>query len=78
MSQEKVDRYKEQKANRKEIMKKEKKQEALRRTVAAVIGVICIGWIGYSVWGVANRPDTTGSQVNLDSYVEYLNGLSEE
>ena len=78
MSQEKVDRYKEQKANRKEIMQKEKCQETVRKTIAAVVCVICIGWIGYSVWGIANRPDTTGSEVNLDAYTDYLNDLAEE
>lgn len=37
MSQEKVDRYKEQKANRKEIMKKEKRMRVLRNTVAGLV-----------------------------------------
>ena len=78
MSQEKVNRYKEQKANRKEIIKKEKRQDNLRKAVAAVICVVCIGWIGYSVYGVANRPDTSSAEVNLDAYSEYLNGLAAE
>lgn len=48
MSQEKVERYKEQKANRKEIMKKEKRARVIRNSVAAVMLVAVVGWIGYS------------------------------
>lgn len=48
MSQEKVAKYKELKANRKELMKKEKKQKAIRNTVTAIICVAAIGWVGYS------------------------------
>lgn len=78
MSQAKVDQYKEQKAKRKEIIAKEKAQSQMRKVIAIVIAVICIGWVGYSVYGVATRPDTTGATVNLDSYNEYLNDMAEE
>lgn len=78
MSQEKVDRYKEQKSKRKEIIQKEKRQAGVRKGVAVVICAACLCWVGYSVWGVVNRPDTTASEVNLDAYSEYLNGLAEE
>lgn len=76
MSQEKVDRYKEQKANRKELIKKENRKKNLRKIAAAVLGAVCLGWVGYSVWGVTNRPDVNGTTVNLDAYTEYLSGLS--
>ena len=78
MSQAKVDRYKEQKSKRKETIQKEKQQAGIRKGVVAVICAACLCWIGYSVWGVVNRPDTTASEVNLDAYSEYLNGLAEE
>jgi len=78
MSQEKVNRYKEQKANRKEIMQKEKKEAGMRKAIAAVVAVICIGWVGYSVYGLATRPDTSASEVNLDAYWEYQDGLYAE
>ena len=48
MSQEKVAKYKEQKANRKEIMKKEKRARIFRNSVAGVVLVAVIGWLGYS------------------------------
>ena len=48
MSQAKVDRYKQEKANRKENVMKEKKMNALRKGVALVVAVVLIGWAGYS------------------------------
>ena len=58
MSQEKVTRYKEEKANRKQTMKKQKRANIIRNTIAGVVLVAVVGWVGYS--GVAfyleNRP----------------------
>lgn len=58
MSQEKVDRYKEEKANRKKIMKKAKIMNMVRKCVVGVVGLVLIGWIGYSAYNTydANRP----------------------
>ena len=78
MSQEKVNRYKEQKANRKEIMQKEKQQKQMRKLIGVVVAVICVGWIGYSVYGVATRPDDTPYEVNLNAYDEYQEQLTAE
>ena len=49
MSQKKVDYYKEQKANRSEIMKKEKRILMIEKIVAAVVGVFVVCWIIFSV-----------------------------
>ena len=58
MSQEKVAKYKEEKANRKEIMKKEKRARILRNSIAGVVCVAVIGWVGYSAvaFYLENRP----------------------
>ena len=48
MSQEKVDRYKKEKANRRKNMKKEKIQYIIRRCIVGVLAVALVGWIGYS------------------------------
>lgn len=48
MSQAKVEKYKEQKANRKQTMKKEKIQKIVRNSIAAVVVVAALGWVGYS------------------------------
>ena len=50
MSQEKVDRYKKEKANRKKNMKKEKFQNILRKCAVALVGIVLIGWIGFSAY----------------------------
>ena len=46
MSQEKVDKYKQEKANRKQIMQKEKRMKVVRRCLYSVIGIALIGWLG--------------------------------
>ena len=58
MSQEKVDRYKKEKANRKKNLKKEKFQNILRKCVVGVVGRVLIGWIWYSAYGTyeSNKP----------------------
>ena len=58
MSQEKVDRYKKEKANRKQIMRKEKMANLLRKCVVGIVGLILVGWIGYSAYNTyqTNRP----------------------
>lgn len=48
MSQEKVAKYKEEKANRKEIMKKAKRARLIRNSIAGVVCVAVVGWVGYS------------------------------
>ena len=48
MSQAKVDRYKQEKANRKETIKKEKTANAIRKSVVVIAAVAVIGWVGYS------------------------------
>ena len=50
MSQAKVDRYKQEKANRKEIMKKEKTANTIRKSAFIVAAVAVIGWVGYSAY----------------------------
>ena len=68
MSQAKVDRYKEDKKNRKEMMAKEKRANALRALAGGAVLVVLLGWIGVSAYDMyqANQPletvyvDTTG------------------
>lgn len=51
MSQEKVDRYKKEKANRKQNVRKEKVRNVLHKCAVGVVGLALIGWIGYSAYG---------------------------
>lgn len=51
MSQKKVDKYKEQKANREQIKKREKRMLLLEKCVAVVVAIVIVGWLGYSAYG---------------------------
>lgn len=66
MSQQKVDRYKEEKANRKKIMQQKKMKALLMKIGAAVIAVAIVGWLGYSVYAkrAAEAPRT---EVSVDT-----------
>ena len=52
MSQAKVDRYKEEKANRKKVMRKEKVANRLRKCAVAVVAAALVVWIGYSAYNM--------------------------
>lgn len=82
MSQKKVDAYKEQKANRQKILKREKNILRLEKLGAFVVCIIAVCWIGYSVYDKTTTSDSTGEQVvtELDSSAldNYLSGLSAE
>ena len=58
MSQAKVEQYKKEKANRKQIMAKERMQKRIRQAIAAVVCVAVVGWAGYSFYGIyeSNQP----------------------
>ena len=76
MSQEKVDRYKQEKASRKETMKKEKRTSILRKTVLGVAVLVLVGWLGYSAYGAyeAKQPRDV-VEINYDAVQNYLNDL---
>lgn len=76
MSQEKVDRYKAEKANRKKNMKKEKVKQGIRRLVVGVCGLALVGWLGYSAWDMyeSSRPKQV-AEVDYTAVSEYQAGL---
>ncbi len=78
MSQEKVAKYKELKANRKEIMKKEKQQKKMRIVVTSLVGAAVIGWLGYSAVNtvIENQPRQE-VQVDYTAIDEYLTNINE-
>ncbi len=78
MSQEKVNKYKEQKANRKEIMAKEKKQKNRMKLACGIVALVLVGWLGYSVYNSATRPDTSNVEINAAALDEYLGELEAE
>lgn len=78
MSQEKVNRYKEEKANRKEIMAKEKRKKTMMKICAGVIALALVGWLGYSVYDMATRPDTSAVEIDASAMDEYIQTIGEE
>lgn len=81
MSQAKVDRYKEEKKNRKQIMKREKLQSLLAKICGGVVCAALVVWAGYSAVRMARtKPaETTGETSSyvldtsaLDSYLQDL------
>lgn len=79
MSQEKVERYKKEKANRKRIMKKEKLKSRLAGACGILVCAALIGWAGYSgyVRWEASRP-AKSTEINTDAISDYLSGLNAE
>lgn len=77
MSQEKVNRYKEEKANRKQTMKKEKRNRMIGRIVGAVIAIALVGWIGFSIYDSAEeKVAASQTEVDLSAMNDYLDSLS--
>ena len=66
MSQEKVDRYKEEKRNSAKIIKKEKRQWMLTKVAMALVGVLLVVWVGVSIYNYSDTVDT--STVDLPTY----------
>ena len=80
MSQAKVDRYKKEKANRKKIMKKEKRLLFLEKAAGCLLGAAVIFWAGYSIYNYSQNTETETTQtvtteVNLDSLYDYYASL---
>ena len=75
MSQAKVDRYKEEKKNRKKIMAKEKRMRIAGYVAGCLVAAGIIG-SGYSAYE-ANKPMET-IYANLDSVTDYMSSLNAE
>lgn len=79
MSQAKVDRYKEEKMNRKKIMAQEKRKHLLAVTCGWALGAAILGWAGYSAYHVyENSKPMETIYANLDSINDYMSTLTAE
>lgn len=81
MSQQKVDRYKQEKANRKKIMKREKMQRTITAVCSSIVCIAVVGWLGYSAYGYFAKQETTDpvqTEVDLSAISDYMSGLSTE
>ncbi len=84
MSQAKVDKYKQDKKNRKKIMAREKRQWMLTQAGLTVAGLAIIAWIGISAYQAITAPDpdavVEAKTYTVDSSAldDYLASLTEE
>ena len=79
MSQEKVDRYKQEKANRKQIMAREKRMHRISVLCGWVLALAIVGWAGYSAYNVyENSKPVETIYANLDSINDYMSSLDAE
>lgn len=79
MSQAKVDRYKEEKRNRKETMAKEKRKHTLSVLAGGLVAVVFAAWIGVSGYNMyqANKPLET-IYVDMTEFDNYMSSLDAE
>lgn len=77
MSQAKVDAYKEEKANRKDNIKKDKRMKVYRTGIAACLTIALLGWVGFSLANnITDQQKSEAIEVNYDAISEYMNTLS--
>ncbi|MBQ4531458.1 MAG: hypothetical protein IJA36_12755 [Lachnospiraceae bacterium] len=77
MSQEKVERYKKEKANRKKTLKKEKRVKFLCKLAGCLAGVAVVGAIGYSAYhSYINKPVEVTA--DMSAFDDYVTGISTE
>lgn len=79
MSQAKVDRYKEEKANRKKTIAKEKMLRRVKMAVGVLVAAVIVGWAGFSGYRVYenNKPMKT-IYTNLSAIEDYMTTLDTE
>ena len=78
MSQEKVDRYKQEKANRKKKIRKQRILGVLRKCVLSLAGLALVGWLGYSAYDTyESKQEREVASVNYDAINSYLSTISQ-
>ncbi len=77
MSQAKVDRYKESKKNRKQEVKKAKRNKMLAKLIGTLAAAAVVCWIGFSGYSYfkAQQP-ITKTEVDTSAITDYLSSLT--
>lgn len=77
MSQQKVDRYKQEKLNRKKNMRKQKAVNIVRKCILSLAALALVAWLGYSAYDMYEAgKERVVAEVNYDAVTNYLNSLS--
>lgn len=78
MSQAKVDRYKEEKANRKKNIRKQRIMNVVRKCVLSLVALALVGWLGYSAYDTyESNQERPVASVNYDAVNNYLSTISQ-
>ena len=76
MSQAKVDAYKNEKANRKETIKKDKRMGVIRALIASCLVIALVAWAGVSLYGnISNQEKSQAIIVDYEDVAGYINSL---
>ena len=78
MSQAKVDKYKQDKKNRAQIMKKQKRNAMIAKIAGGIVAVVLVCWIGISIYNVVNPETSSTYTVDAAALDDYLNQLTAE
>ena len=72
-----MDQYKNEKKNRKDMLKKKKREKIIARILVAVVCVVLVGWIGWSGYNymVKDKQGTDAENVHIDALDDYLDTL---
>ena len=79
MSQKKVDMYKQEKANRKQIMRKQQMMGILRKCVLSLAGLALIAWLGFSAYDMyESGKERVVAEADYTPVTDYIDSLSAE
>lgn len=76
MSQEKVDRYKDEKANRAKILKKQKRQRFFVKLGGSLAALVLVAWVGYSGYKQFYKEVSNTYTIDTAAVDDYLNNMS--
>lgn len=79
MSQEKVNRYKEEKRNRKKIMAQEKRKHIAGVICGCLVAAVIVGWAGFSAYNIyQDRKPMETIYADLTAINDYEQSLTTE
>ena len=82
MSQAKVDRYKEEKRNRAQIIKKEKREWMAVKAGMSLVALVLVAWVGFSVYQTVNTTDAVTEKpaytLNTSAIEDFMMNLDVE
>lgn len=82
MSQAKVDRYKEEKRNRAQIIKKEKREWMAVKAGMSLVALVLVAWVGFSVYHTVNTTDAVTEKpaytLNTSAIEDFMTNLDVE